>query len=230
MVADEGEDIGRSYIIMSYIPGTSLGSVWHLASDEQRENLINRVAKNLQVINKIDPEVIGADKSKSWEAMVRDNSNRLLGKLIIKNIFDETTIKKTREAIAYYSEFLADSEQCVVFWDIHFDNFIVNQNFELRAIIDLESTELTALDYPLFVLQKMTDKPHRYLREDEEKFADIHDYAKLKSWYRKYYPEMFEFKNLDKRLQAYQLCDVLHLLQDWSYHKETQEELQQLIM
>lgn len=37
------DDAERSYIIMSYVPGVSLGSKWHEASDTQRENLVKSI-------------------------------------------------------------------------------------------------------------------------------------------------------------------------------------------
>ena len=88
---------------------------------------------------------------------------------------------------------------------------------------------IAAQDYPLFVIEKMTNLPHKYLREDEEKYADVKDYVHLKEWYRTYYPAVFSFENLDMRLKMYQLGDALHLLNDWSKNKETRDELARLI-
>lgn len=229
IAADDGEEIGRSYVIMSYIPGVSLGGVWHTATNEQRERLIRQIAETLQVINEIDPKLIGADTTKTWQETMTNNCLRDLDKLATKKGLDELTIQKTKEAISRYAPSLADSEQYVVFWDIHSDNFIVNEDFELQAIIDLEGASYAALDFPLFVIQKMTDMPHKYLREEEEKFADRKDYLHLKDWYRKYYPEMFNFNALDSRLRMYQLGDVLQLLQDWPDNKDNRDDLARLI-
>lgn len=89
-----------------------------------------------------------------------------------------------------------------VYWDIHFDNSIVNEKFELQAIIDLENVELTPLDYPLVIVKKQTDEPEKYLREENEKYANKKDYVQLMAWYKKYYPEMFAFENLKDRNKA----------------------------
>ena len=114
------------------------------------------------------------------------------------------------------------------YWDVHLDNFIVNDRFELQAIIDLENVELTALDYPLFAIEKMMHEPHKYLAEEDEKYADVKDYAKLKTWYRKYYPEMFDFKDQKTRVELYQLLDALHLAVDWSHVPELSEQINAL--
>ena len=87
---------------------------------------------------------------------------------------------------------------------------------------------IAALDYPLFVVKKLTDEPQKYLREEDEKYANLKDYARLKEWYKKYYPEMFAFDNLEQRIKIYQLIDTLHLLVDWSSDRELYKKLDEL--
>ncbi len=222
-------DSNRAYIIMNFIPGWSLGGRWHFATDLQREKLIKQVCHSLKIINTADSKLIGANRSQNWPEAMINICNDLVAKLEAKQTISFKIAEQAKRAILKYAGFLENSIQYVVFWDIHFDNFIVNDNFELQAIIDLESIDFTALDYPMFVLQKMTDSPHKYLREDEEKYANTKDYVMLKDWYRKYYPEMFNFNNLDLRLKFYQLRDVLHLLQDWPTVQECHDELIRLI-
>lgn len=229
IASSQGNAIGRSYVIMSYVPGVSLGGVWHLASEKQRERLVKQISETLKDINKIDPKLIGEDTPTTWQETMSNNCYRDLDKLVVKRSLDKITIQKIRQAINRYAPSLAGSKRYVVFWDVHLDNFIVNGDYELQAIIDLEGASYAALDFPLFVIQKMTDMPHKYLREEEEKFANKKDYAYLKSWYEKYYPEMFDFDNLGTRLRMYQLGDVLQLLHDWPENKDTLHELSSLI-
>ena len=75
----------------------------------------------------------------------------------------------------------------------------------------------------------MMHEPHKYLAEEDEKYADIQDYAKLKTWYRKYYPEIFNFKDQKTRVELYQLLDALHLAVDWSHDVELNGQINQLI-
>jgi len=227
--SDKSEEIDRNYIIMSFVPGISLGSNWHLATDTQRETLIQDICQSLKVINHINPSDLTLTNAESWGASLKSKGKDLVAKLKSKNIIDELTARKTLRKIESSLGIFANDHVYPVYWDIHFDNFIVNENFKLQAIIDLENVELTTLDYPLFVIQKQTDEPEKYLREEDEQYADKKDYAKLKSWYKKYYPEMFEFENLDTRLQIYQLLDALHLLVDWSHVKSLNAKLYRLI-
>ncbi|MCA9336295.1 phosphotransferase [Candidatus Saccharibacteria bacterium] len=217
----------RSYIIMSFVPGFSLGSKWHEATDEQRERLIAGISKTLAVINRIDPRTI-SDTSDSWETIVEQRIKKLTDKLLAKNILTDEQARKVTATIEANKKYLAGSELLPVYWDIHFDNFLVNEQFELQAIIDLENVQIAALDYPLFVVQKLTDEPQKYLREEDEQYADVKDYARLKEQYRKYYPEMLAFENIDERVKLYQLIDTLHLLVDWSHDRELYDKLEAL--
>jgi aminoglycoside phosphotransferase (APT) family kinase protein len=219
----------RSYVIMSYVPGTSLGGMWHLATDEQREKLIEEICGALKAINTLPPHVIHADTSETWQGFLRGVTSELVDKLLESGIISHATALQTGDAIERYAVVFTDEKMKVVFWDIHFDNFIVDEHYTLQAVIDLESTMLASLDYPLFVIQKMTDFPHKYLREDEEKYARVKDYVHIRDWYRKYYPAMFEVEQLDTRLKMYQLYDALHLLKDWHKNSETYDELNRLI-
>lgn len=217
----------RSYIIMGFVPGISLGSKWHKATDEQRERLIQDISKTLVTINRLDPKTIG-DTSDDWQTIVEKRIRKLIDKLTGKNILTDKQAEKVIATVEANGQFLADSKLYPVFWDIHFDNFIVNEQFELQAVIDLETVIIAALDYPLFVVEKLTNEPHKYLREEDEQYADLKDYARLKEWYRTYYPEMFAFENLDKRVRLYQLIDTLHLLIDWSSSTELYDKLDAL--
>ncbi|HTE22576.1 MAG TPA: aminoglycoside phosphotransferase family protein [Candidatus Limnocylindria bacterium] len=225
---EKDDETGRSYVIMTYVPGMSLGSNWHRATEAQREQLIKDICRSLKVINQISPKDIALEAKDSWDASVKKHIESLVIKLQHKDAIDAQTAEKVRATLGKNLHALANSELHPVYWDIHFDNFIVNDNFELQAIIDLENVEPTSLDYPLFVIQKQTDEPEKFLREEDEKYADRKDYAQLKAWYEKYYPEMFAFKHLDERMKLYQLWDTLHLLVDWSHVQELYEKLDRL--
>jgi aminoglycoside phosphotransferase (APT) family kinase protein len=230
LAASEMKDgvIDRDYIIMSFVPGISLGSVWHLATERQREHVIKEICQSLQIINNIEPSGIGLVVPSTWTASLSKRAEDLSTELLKRKIIDQQTAEKIGAFFRLRVHSLGKSDLCPVYWDIHFDNFIVNDQLQLQAIIDLENVELTALDYPLFVIQKQMDDPEKFLREEDEKFADKKDYVNLKAYYRKYYPQMFEFSDLDTRLKIYQLLDVLHLLKDWSHVKELYLKLDQL--
>lgn len=221
-------DQDRSYIIMSFVPGISLGSKWHEANEQQREKLIADIADALKNINSLAPQIIGGNTD-NWPTTIKKRIVKLTNKLLASNIINQSQKQKIIAKLEANKKYLADSELLPVYWDIHFDNFLVNENFELQAIIDLENVELAALDYPLFVVDKLMKEPHKYLREEDEKYADVKDYAKLREWYKEYYPAMFTFEHLDERVKLYLLIDTLHLLVDWSHVRELHKKLNELI-
>ncbi len=49
----------------------------------------------------------------------------------------------------------------------------------------------------------MMDYPKKYMSEKFEKFGKKKDYKHLMSWFEEFYPELFKFKDLDKRLDIY---------------------------
>lgn len=227
--AQNSREVDRPYILMSFVSGMSLGSHWHEATDAQRENLIKSICQSLRLINRVIPAEIGLDATKPWHQMLTERSNGLLATLQSEGIISDVTADKIRKRIGGSKGLLGDIRVYPVYWDIHFDNFIVNEKFELQAIIDLENVELTSLDYPLFVVQRQMEEPHKYLREEDEYLADKKDYEKLRGWYQKYYPEMFDYRNLDERVKIYQLLDTLHLLIDWAHVQDLHEKLAELV-
>ena len=214
---------------MTYVQGHSLSSKWHLATDTQREMLIKDICKALKAINQINPSDIKLTSAKTWEDSALKDGKERIARLVSKNIIDTVTADRVTTTLESSSYALADSKLYSDYWDIHFDNFIVDDGFKLKALIDLENVWLTALDYPLFVVLKQTNEPEKYLSEADEQYADKRDYKNLMDWYRRYYPEMFVFDNLDNRLKVYQLLDTLHLLLDWSHVPELHTKLHELL-
>jgi len=227
--SDDNNPLGRPYIIMTFVPGYSLGGRWHLATNEQREELVKQIVPVLRQINSLNIGDMGLKPITDWPLHLEQQGIAWADKLVAKNILTQADADKAVQTIKNASQWLKTDTLPCVYWDIHFDNFIVDEDFNLKAIIDLENVAVMSLDYPLFVVEKQTHQPEKYLREDEEQFANVKDYTNLKEWYSKYYPEMFDFPGLNERIKIYQLLDVLHLLKDWSANKELQTQFRDLI-
>lgn len=221
--------LDRYYIIMSYIPGKSLGGMWHQANDRQREKLVADICKNLQIINTIDPVSLGLQYKVSWQDHILERINSLTKEMADKKIIHAATAKRIIVLANNTYDIFKNTRLFTTYWDIHFDNFIVNDLFELQGLIDLENVELTSLDYPLFVIRKQVNDPAKYLSLQDEKHARLEDYSKLEHWYRKYYSEMFAFDNLEDRIKIYQLMDTLHLLNHYPKEEELHTTLSSLI-
>ncbi|MCA9301194.1 phosphotransferase [Candidatus Nomurabacteria bacterium] len=223
-------DSERAYIIMSYLDGVSLGKVWHKVSDGNREKLIEEISSTLKAFQAIPAESLAIDSHDNWVEYLWNKVNKLIYRLKQKDIIsagrETDVISAFQKAIRYFAE---DEPLQTIYWDIHFDNFIVDKDYNLLGIIDLENVRRLPIDYPLFVIRRQMKEPHKYLAEEDEKYAKKEDYQNLWGWYQRYYPEMFTPKNLEERILTYQLLDELHLMIDWSHDAELRESFEDKI-
>jgi hypothetical protein len=226
----QGGDNERSYIIMSYVEGVSLGSVWHLANNVQREQLVYQISGILKAFQDINPALLDFELHESWRDYLNHRVKKMCDTLLEKFTITDVRARQVKEVVSRLANYYMDSEVRVpVYWDIHFDNFIVDDQFQLKAIIDLENVRLLPIDYPLFVIEKQMRDPKKYLTEENEKFANSGDYAKLWEWYSKHYPEMFSMEHTEYHVKLYRLLDELHLMIDWSTDAELRESFARLL-
>ena len=224
-IADDfsGSVINPPYILMSYVEGQSLGSIWHTLSDQTREMLISQIADSLRKFNGIPISML-SDVHELWGDSLVNGFAKSSTELIERKILTNEQAEAVSAILEKHRAELNQTPLKTVFWDIHFDNFIV-KDCKLAAIIDLEAVDQMAVDYPLFVVQKQVQDPIKFLSLENEQYAVKADYAHLWRWYQKYYPEMFEAESLDERVKIYRLLDVIHLLRDWSHVKELHDQL-----
>lgn len=211
--------ISNDYIVIEYIKGTPLGHIWHEANDVQRESLVSEVSEILRDINKMDVAKLPKVKGDSWTDILTIQVNNYADKLVEKNIVDAKKASRVKKSFASYEDILETKELYAVNWDIHFDNIIVDKDYKLQALIDLEYVKVASLDFPLAGLKSLMQEPERYMSLENEQFAKVDDYSKLTLWYKKYYPEMFNFENIEKRVEAYGMLHNLRLMQNWSHDK-----------
>jgi aminoglycoside phosphotransferase (APT) family kinase protein len=218
--------IPMPYILMEYVHGVSLGSIWHTLANDTRERIVRDICRNLRAINHIDAREVlpGATR---WSQALLDTFDRESRMSVEAGTLDAHTVSRVRDIIVAHSEILDSGTTTTVFWDIHLDNFIVSTDGELLALIDLESVDAAPIDYPLAVLENIVSSPVRYLSEEHEQYANDDDYRHLISWYKKYYPEMFAYERQEQRLAIYHMLDAVHLLKDWPNSEWAKNELQE---
>ena len=215
--------IPNEYILMEYVQGEPLGFIWHTLDDVTRESLTKDISITLRGINQTDPLAI-FDTHEKWGDYIANRFGNSNQRLLEHDILTQDQFDDIADIFEKYRPIFNTSPTKVNYWDIHFDNFIVKEG-KLAAIIDLEAVSETALDYPMYVVRKMMTQPEKYLTEENEQYAKLKDYENLENWYRKYYPEMFEFDHFENRVTIYQMLDVLHLLKDWWKNPELYEQL-----
>ena len=67
-----GRIIKQPYILMEYITGRPLGSVWHTLKDSEREALIKDISHNLKIINQTPLDYL-FEKQEKWGDKLADD-------------------------------------------------------------------------------------------------------------------------------------------------------------
>ena len=193
-------------MIYPKIDGDNLYSKWHLLSNEQRKIIIKQLCDILKVINKSPYDEFlqkfDVNFSNNWHDKILNQIQNSLKKIEEKNLLSSEFIKVIKNFVDDNHNILKEQKLTLVYWDAHFDNILV-QDTKIVGILDFERTEVSSMDFVLDIIKRMVEYPKKYMSEKFEKFAKKEDYANLLDWFQEFYPELFEFENLDKRLDLY---------------------------
>ena len=193
-----GEINGYLYLIISKISGKSLYSIWHFLDDENRENCIKQIAETIKNFNNQNAEFLSNEyKIYDWEEYVLKELNENINKLNEREI-------NTTKIIDFINnnELFKVNKYGLVYNDSHFDNFIYdNGNISL---IDFDRVIYASLDYELLIFKTMCDNPSKFVSENDENNVFDEEFTKVYGWFRKYYDELFEFTDVEKRVKIYQ--------------------------
>ncbi|HEX5447983.1 MAG TPA: aminoglycoside phosphotransferase family protein, partial [Candidatus Saccharimonadales bacterium] len=203
--------INKPYMIYRKVPGRPLGHIWHTLNDVQRHRLINQICDQIKLITKHRPNPTWPD-SKNWRQVCEDSLFDNLKAVKSQKILTADKVAEVESFIAGNINVMDDQKPTFLFWDAHLDNFIVDSKAELAAVIDLEHTGVFSLDYLLDIVRRMVRYPELNLAPDIEKFARKKDYVHLMDWFKEAWPELFDFPQLERRLDLYELDGILRHL------------------
>lgn len=206
-VFDKSKSIyGKFFIIYPKIEGDNLYSKWHLLDNDQRKIIIKQLCDILKVINKAPYDEFlqkfDVNFSDNWHDKILNQIQNSLKKIEEKKLLSSEFIEVIKKFIDENHHVLKEQKLALVYWDAHFDNILV-EDTKIVGILDFERTEVSSMDFVLDIVKRMVEYPKKYMSEKFEKFAKKEDYADLLSWFQEFYPELFEFENLDKRLDLY---------------------------
>jgi len=227
--SEANDIVDRAYIFMRRIAGVPLGHVWHKLSDDQRKLLIQQYIAAQKEIANIRPDVFNFKTNVTWFEIIMADAKEETNKLLEASIISKQEARQSIAFIERLKDELNTDRLYPVFWDIHLNNLLVDKQGRLTGIIDFEHVKYASLDYPLFALRRLVTDPAKFATEENEKYAKNEDYQHMWSWYQQYYPEMFEFNNLEERIKVYQLLDCLRLLEEWSHNQELMDRFRSLI-
>lgn len=197
-VLHTGELEEKAFFIYKKIKGDNLYDVWHLTNELQRKNYIKQISEILKTINGFPYDYLG----KSWQNFVcsrlRDGINLAQNKGVLNN----NLIDIVEKYFESNKKVLKNEKISLIDWDLHFDNFIVADG-KIVGRLDFERVTTASLDYQMVLVKRMVRNPKKYASENAEKFVNVKDYKKLLDWYKEFYPEMFDFPEIEMRLNLY---------------------------
>ena len=193
------------------IQGDTLSSIWHLISNDEREKFVRQIADYLKIINSSDLSHILSKPEQSWAQLKKNQLLNIITRIEEQNYLDDFIIVKIKSYLEINWQIFNQSLIAPVYWDVHLGNFLVS-NSQIVGILDLESIEYLSIDYSLDLIYRMVRYPNQFLPEKIEKFSKLTDYQNIIPWFKKYYPELFNFASLEKRLILYALEYDLKLL------------------
>lgn len=214
--------LDKSFIIYRQIQGDNLYNKWHLYNSQQREGVIKQICGFLKEINNASADSylkqFNVDTNISWEDYIYTKINDWLKKFEDNKVISPEVIEKIKVFCKKNRGVLSEAKMALTYFDAHFDNFIVKDGI-IVGMLDFERTDWLSVDYVLDLVGRMVREPKKYASEEAENYVKDEDYKDLLVMYQKYYPELFAFKNFDKRLAIY---NVEHHLSDIFYWPEVQ--------
>ena len=233
IVRDFSKDTySKFFVIYPKVQGDNLYSKWHLLNNDERKSIIMQLCDSLKIINKSPYErfvkKFKLNSSVNWHDRILAQIQNSLRKAKNKRLISLEFIQAIKNFVEANHDVLTEQKLALVYWDIHFDNILIKKN-KIVGILDFERCEVSSIDFILNIVRIMVDHPKKYMAEDSEKFAKKKDYSQLLVWFREFYPELFEFKNLDKRLDLYALEYHLATLLDWPDSKEVKQMIAKII-
>lgn len=205
----------KFFMIYPMIEGDNLYSKWHLLNNDQRKSIIKQLCDILKVINTSPHDKFlqkfDVNFSDNWHDKVLKQIQNSLKQIERKKLLSPEFIQVIKKFVNDNHQVLKEQKMALVYWDAHFDNILV-EDTTIVGILDFERTEVSSIDFVLDIIKRMTEYPKKYMSAQYEKFAKIEDYAHLIDWFQEFYPELFNFKHLDKRLDLYALAHDLDTL------------------
>jgi aminoglycoside phosphotransferase (APT) family kinase protein len=204
--------LDRVFIIYQKIQGSNLYMKWHEFSVEERRKVVSDICSYLKIINSTPYEEyakkFNIDTSRSWCDQVVTKINGHMAEIERQQLLEQALIDTIKGFVNDNKHVLEEQKIALTYYDPHFDNFIV-QDKKVAGMLDFERTEVFSIDYVLDLVKRMVDRPKKYASAAAEQFIAPQDYADLLTWYKEFYPELFNFSDMDMRLTIYSIAQEL---------------------
>lgn len=213
------KDVPYCYEIIEKIDEVSLYNVWHTFSEDERENIIKQLCVAMKSIH--------SNKSKEqnfdWNNYLKNKFTELYSKAKKLNVFTEQEQKLMKYAFLKFSKYLKKEELVLVHNDLHFDN-IFYKDGKIK-IIDFERSMYAPKDFELDILYRVVRKPWKFASEETEEYTEPSDYANIKLYIEKYYPELVNVEFFSQRLAIYDMIYYLRQLINYPDSEELKKDI-----
>lgn len=213
----EKKDIPYCYEIIEKVNGVSLYNVWHKLSEEEREEIIKQLCVAMKQFHSNTLEKY------DWINYLKEQFSLLYSKSKKLNIFNNEEQYLIDKAYSKFDRYLKSTDFVLVHNDLHFDN-IFNSNGKIK-IIDFERMTIAPKDFELDILFRMIRKPWKFASEETEQYTNSSDYANIKLYVEKYYPELINTPFLSQRLAIYDMVYFLKQLINNPDSKELKDDV-----
>lgn len=216
----------KAFMVYPKVTGDNLYSKWHLLNDDQRRDIVAQLCAILRLIHESPYDEFvrefNIDPSVNWRDQVTSQIYNSLAAIEREELLQPGFIEAIKDFAEQNRHVLTEQKIALVYWDAHFDNILV-QGTKIVGILDFERTELSSIDFNLDIVKRMVEYPKKYMSEEFEEFAKEEDYAQLMDWFREFYPELFDFRDLDIRLNLYAVEHDTHTLLHWPDSAEVKQ-------
>jgi aminoglycoside phosphotransferase (APT) family kinase protein len=239
LIAYNNEKTITPYSFMLYprLLGENVYNVWHLLTVKQRKGIVKQLCAMLKLINGTNltdlPSEIALKplKNNNWREEITSRIYKYLNIVKSMQSLSTDTIVRIERFVEENSHYLNEQKLALIYWDIHFDNVLVNKSDgQVTGLLDFERTDIASIDFVLETVKRMVDFPKKYMSEYAEQFFTRNeDYAELLNWYQEFYPELFAFENLEKRLALYSLAHELEDLENWPQVEQLKDNIERIL-
>lgn len=205
-------EIPYYYEIIEKVEGVTLYHVWHTFSEGQREEIIRLLCTAVKQIH------LNKGEKYSWINYLKTQFTMLYSKAKELDIFNKEEQQLIKHAYSKYEKYLESQDFVLIHNDLHFDN-IFYHNGKIK-LIDFERSMYAPRDFELDILFRMVRKPWKFSSEETEQYTNLSDYANIKLYVEKYYPELVNIPFLPQRLAIY---DMVYFLEQLVSHPEIKE-------
>lgn len=220
--------INHYFYICNKIDGDNLYSIWHTLKENERKSIIQTLCNYLKIINSYwKDKFINTywRNETTWKNQIMSDINNFLRKIEEKNILNKSFLNILKKYLAHNAYVLNEEIIGIVYWDVHFDNILVKDG-NISGILDFEWSDLMSIDYVLDLANRLQNYPTIYtLREEDENNIKEEDYKNIMQYYRESYPELFTFKDIEKRIALYSIKYDLRLLLKFPNSENLKERL-----